>query len=203
MGQVLTEQVCVCVSGYSTGVEQMGAELGFSSEIGTLGLSLYVVSGHLAHRIRLTRRSSDLLLVSATRSPLDVADKAGPMILAPLSEYFGRRNVYLVSWFIFTCFQIPLALAQNTATVMICRFIQGFAGSAPLSNTGGVVHDLFGIDECGMAVGIYALSSADGPPFGNVVSGYIAQQKGWRWLFWVYVRRMLKARKVCGAEDSG
>lgn len=113
------------------------------------------------------------------------------MLLAPLSEYFGRRRVYLVSWFIFTCFQIPLALAQNLQTILVCRFIQGFTGSAPLANTGGVVHDIFGVDEGGMAVGIYALSSADGPPFGNVVSGYLAQEQGWRWLFWAYVRRMI------------
>jgi hypothetical protein len=31
-----------------------------------------------------------------------------------------------------------------------------------LANTGGVVHDLFGIRECGLAVAIYALSSVDG-----------------------------------------
>lgn len=46
---------------------------------------------------------------------------------------------------------------------------------------------MFGRDEGGYAVGIYALSSTDGPPFGNLVSGYIAQEKGWRWLFWVYL----------------
>lgn len=43
-GRPLTYQVCLCVSGYSTGVEQMQEEFGFSAEIGTLGLSLYVVS---------------------------------------------------------------------------------------------------------------------------------------------------------------
>jgi len=108
----------------------------------------------------------------------------GPLLVAPLSEYYGRRPIYLVSWFIFVVFQIPLALAPNIATVLVCRFIQGFSGSAPLANTGGVVHDLFARDESGYAVALYALSSTDGPPFGNVVSGFIAQEKGWRWLFW-------------------
>ncbi|OCF36230.1 polyamine transporter [Kwoniella heveanensis BCC8398] len=111
----------------------------------------------------------------------------GPMFLAPLSEYWGRRPVYLVSWTIFTIFQIPLALAQNLATVLVCRFIQGVAGSTPLANTGGVVHDLFGVDEGALAVGIYALSSADGPPLGNALSGFLAQEQGWRWLFWAYL----------------
>lgn len=111
-----------------------------------------------------------------------------------LSEFFGRKIVYLVSWAVFTLFQIPvsrntktvivrrlsvlipqLAIPPNIATVLVCRYIQGFAGScvlhraeghrsmltrysrllhrAPLANTGGVVHDCFGIAEGGFAVG--------------------------------------------------
>ncbi|WRT63889.1 uncharacterized protein IL334_000815 [Kwoniella shivajii] len=158
LASLLNNLVCLCVSGYSTGVEQMEEEIGFGSELGTLGLSLYILGFAF-----------------------------GPMFLAPLSEYWGRRPVYLVSWTIFTIFQIPLALAQNLATILVCRFIQGLAGSTPLANTGGVVHDLFGIDECGMAVAIYALSSADGPPLGNALSGYLAQTQGWRWLYWTYL----------------
>lgn len=38
----------------------------------------------------------------------------GPLVWAPMSEAIGRRPVYLVSWFIFTIFQIPCALAKNT-----------------------------------------------------------------------------------------
>ncbi|KAK8850314.1 hypothetical protein IAR55_004231 [Kwoniella newhampshirensis] len=142
LASLLNNLVCLCVSGYSTGVEQTQEELGFGSELGTLGLSLYIL---------------------------------------------GFAVVYLVSWTVFTIFQIPLALAKNLATVLVCRFLQGLAGSTPLANTGGVVHDLFGIDEGGLAVGIYALSSADGPPLGNVLSGFLAQVQGWRWLFWAYL----------------
>jgi len=154
----LNNMACLCVSGYSTGAEQLTEEFGVSAEIGTLGLSLFILGFAL-----------------------------GPMFVAPLSEFFGRRPVYLVSWGIFTIFQIPLAVAPNIATVLVCRFIQGFAGSAPLANTGGVVHDVFGIDEGGYAVALYALSSVDGPPLGNALSGYLAQEKGWRWLFWFYL----------------
>ncbi|TYJ55740.1 hypothetical protein B9479_003516 [Cryptococcus floricola] len=158
LASLLNNLVCLCVSGYSTGVKQMEEEFGFSAEVGTVGLSLYVLGFAL-----------------------------GPMCLAPLSEFFGRRPVYLVSWTIFTLFQLPLALAKNVATILVCRFIQGFAGSTPLANTGGVVHDVFAVKEAGYAVAIYALSSADGPALGNVISGYLAQEAGWRWLFWTYL----------------
>jgi hypothetical protein len=35
---------CLCASGYSTGVGEIEDRFGVSSEIGTLGLSLYLVS---------------------------------------------------------------------------------------------------------------------------------------------------------------
>jgi len=109
------------------------------------------------------------------------------MLLAPLSEYFGRNPVYFCSWFILFIFQIPLALAPNIATVIVCRLIQGFGGSAPLTNTGGTVSDVWDRNASGPAMSIYGLSSTFGPPMALVISGYIAQEKGWRWLFWVYM----------------
>jgi multidrug resistance protein len=109
------------------------------------------------------------------------------MLLAPLSEYFGRNPVYFCSWFILFIFQLPLALAPNIATVIVCRLIQGFGGSAPLTNTGGTVSDVWERNSSGPAMSIYGLSSTFGPPMALVISGYIAQEMGWRWLFWVYM----------------
>jgi multidrug resistance protein len=109
------------------------------------------------------------------------------MLLAPLSEYFGRNPVYFCSWFILFIFQLPLALAPNIATVIVCRLIQGFGGSAPLTNTGGTVSDVWERNSSGPAMSIYGLSSTFGPPIALVISGYIAQEMGWRWLFWVYM----------------
>lgn len=39
------------MSGYSTGIEQMQEKMGFSSEVGTVGLSLYVVSKHSSKQV--------------------------------------------------------------------------------------------------------------------------------------------------------
>jgi MFS family permease len=37
----------------------------------------------------------------------------GPLVWAPLSEKNGRRPSYIISWVVFTIFQIPCALAKN------------------------------------------------------------------------------------------
>lgn len=53
----------------------------------------------------------------------------GPLILAPLSETFGRRKLYLICFSIFALLQIPTALSPNVATLIAVRAISGFFGS--------------------------------------------------------------------------
>lgn len=85
----------------------------------------------------------------------------GPLLLGPLSEFYGRNPVYRVSYTIFWIFSWPVAFAPNigermslfdtrrristatTAVFLVFRFLSGFAGSAFLSVAGGSVSDLF------------------------------------------------------------
>lgn len=53
----------------------------------------------------------------------------GPLILAPLSETFGRRRLYVVCFSIFTLLQIPTALSPNIQTLLTARTFSGFFGS--------------------------------------------------------------------------
>lgn len=144
---------CLCAGGYSSASTGIAKAFGVSAEVATLGLSMYILGFAI-----------------------------GPLLLAPLSEYYGRSPVYIGSWFILVMFQIPLALAPKIGTVIVCRLIQGFGGSAPLTNTGGTVSDLWERNYSGNAMMIYGASSTFGPPFALVLSGYIVQNKGWQWL---------------------
>ncbi|KAF2240553.1 MFS general substrate transporter, partial [Trematosphaeria pertusa] len=67
------------------------------------------------------------------------------------------------------------------------RFVQGFVGSAPLTNTGGTIADLWERDYSGAPMAIYGLSSTLGPPIALPITGYFAQYLGWRWLFWFFM----------------
>ncbi|KAG9966927.1 MFS general substrate transporter, partial [Aureobasidium melanogenum] len=58
----------------------------------------------------------------------------GPLVLAPLSETFGRRNVYIYCYTAFTILQIPAALAPNIATLLAVRTISGFFGAVAIAN---------------------------------------------------------------------
>lgn len=53
----------------------------------------------------------------------------GALILAPLSETFGRKKIYLICFSLFALIQIPTALSPNIATLIFLRTISGFIGS--------------------------------------------------------------------------
>ena len=72
--------------------------------------------------------------------------------------------------------------AKDIQTVLIKRFFAGFFGSAPITNTGGVLGDIWSPEQRGVAVVGYAISVVGGPMIGPVVGGAITSSYlRWRW----------------------
>ncbi|KAI5841424.1 major facilitator superfamily domain-containing protein [Morchella snyderi] len=110
---------------------------------------------------------------------------AGPLVLAPMSELYGRRPVYLISLSLFFILVLPACLAQNFATILIVRFLGAFAGSVTISNAPGTIGDIF--DEHGrtMAITIFSLAPMNGPVLGPIIGGLVYGHLGWRWTSWL------------------
>ncbi|KAL4895338.1 major facilitator superfamily domain-containing protein [Aspergillus ambiguus] len=109
----------------------------------------------------------------------------GPLLLAPLSEIYGRRIVLgAANWF-FVAWQIGCALAQNIETLIICRFFAGIGGSACITLGAGVIADLMPIEKRGMATSIWGVGPLIGPVAGPIAGGFLGEEVGWRWVFWV------------------
>lgn len=109
----------------------------------------------------------------------------GPLFLAPLSETFGRRKLYLICFSIFSLLQIPTALSPNLATLLACRTISGFFGSVGIANGGGTLSDMFEPSERAGVFGWYLLGPLLGPSIGPLFGGLIVERLGWRWVFWI------------------
>ena len=92
-----------------------------------------------------------------------VALGIGPLFLAPLSENFGRRKLYLICFTIFALLQIPSALAPNIATLIAMRTLSGFFGSVGIANGGGTISDMFVPSERASVFGWYLLGPLLGP----------------------------------------
>ena len=109
----------------------------------------------------------------------------GPLLIAPLSELYGRVPVYHVCNILFIIFTVACGLSSNLNMLIGWRFLQGTFGSCPLTIGGGTISDMIIQQKRGGVMAIWALGPLMGPIIGPVAGGYLAQAKGWRWGFWV------------------
>ncbi|GMM37501.1 Tpo1 protein [Saccharomycopsis crataegensis] len=150
--------ICVMIiafgsSVFSTGIPEVSKEFHVSTEVGTLGVSLYVLG-------------------FAT----------GPIVWAPLSELYGRKIVLIISVFVFTCFQFAVATAKDIQTIMLSRFFGSCIGSAPLVVVGAAFSDMFDNRTRGYAISFFSLGVVLGPQLAPIVGGFISSSYlGWRW----------------------
>ncbi|PQE24376.1 polyamine transporter protein [Rutstroemia sp. NJR-2017a BVV2] len=142
-------------SGYSPATTKLRETFHVSSEIGVLGLSLYVLG--LAF---------------------------GPMTLAPLSEYYGRTYLYVVPYGIFLLFLLGTALVQSIGGFLVLRFFSGLFASVTIANFGGTIADLWPRDQIGPAMSIFLWAAVCGSPSGYLLMSFVAQTRGWRDVFW-------------------
>jgi DHA1 family multidrug resistance protein-like MFS transporter len=60
---------------------------------------------------------------------------SGAMFLTPLQEipHIGRNPVYVAALFVFVIFQLPIIYSYNIHTILVFRYLTGFAGSPALA----------------------------------------------------------------------
>ncbi|TGJ86490.1 hypothetical protein E0Z10_g2244 [Xylaria hypoxylon] len=109
----------------------------------------------------------------------------GPIIIAPLSEIYGRKPVLTAANAFFCVWQIGCALAPNIETLIISRFFSGVGGAGCLTLGGVIVGDLFRPDQRGLGIGVWNLGPLLGPTVGPVLGGFITTFPGWRYDFWI------------------
>ncbi|KAL1793817.1 hypothetical protein ACET3X_007238 [Alternaria dauci] len=110
---------------------------------------------------------------------------AGPLVFAPLSEFYGRRYIFYITFTLYLAFNFLCAFTPNFAGLLVGRFLTGTFASAPLSNAPGVLADIWQPIERGNAVAVFSVMTFLGPALGPVISGFLELRKVWRWCFYV------------------
>ncbi|KAI8633004.1 MFS transporter [Xylariaceae sp. FL1651] len=148
-----TFAVTFASSVYVSGIEGVMQRFDVSVEVATLGLSLFVLGFAL-----------------------------GPLIWAPLSEVYGRKSIFVISYTAYTAFSVAAAFAPNITALLVLRFFASAFGSSSMTNAGGVIADMFSKAERGLATGLFATAPFLGPALGPITGGFLGETHGWRWI---------------------
>lgn len=108
-----------------------------------------------------------------------------PMILAPVSEAYGRYWVFVGSGVTFWLGTLGCAITSNFGGMLISRLVAGSGASVFATLTGGVVGDLFRKEDRNTPMALYSLSIMAGTGLGPLISGIVVDRLSWRWVFFV------------------
>jgi MFS family permease len=90
----------------------------------------------------------------------------GPLLLAPLSEIYGRAIVYNVCNTIFLIFSIACAVANNLGALLVFRFFAGIGASCPMTLGAGTIADMIPLEKRGTAMAAWIMGPLIGPTIG-------------------------------------
>lgn len=110
-----------------------------------------------------------------------------PMFLAPFSEINGRRPMFVVTGILMVVFQVVSAVTPTFAGLLVARFLVGCMGSTFSTMVGGVVADIYHASDRNTAMSLFSGAALFGTGLGPLVSGFIAQNTTWRWVFYLQV----------------
>jgi EmrB/QacA subfamily drug resistance transporter len=106
-------------------------------------------------------------------------------IYGKLSDIYGRRTFFLGGMIIFLAGSALAGTSQNMTQLIIYRGIQGLGAGALMPIAMAIIGDVFPPAERGkwqgLIVAVFGLSSIVGPTLG----GWITDNWGWRWVFYV------------------
>ncbi|KAA8916747.1 hypothetical protein TRICI_001103 [Trichomonascus ciferrii] len=154
---LLTASIYMGSAIYTPGVLNVMDEFDISLTVGYLPLSLFVVGYGL-----------------------------GPMIFSPLSEHpaMGRLNIYIITLTMFVILQIPTALANNIAGLLVLRFLAGVFASPALTTGGASIGDVLTPANVPIGITCWSIAGTGGPALGPLIGGVLTEKAGWRWTFW-------------------
>jgi EmrB/QacA subfamily drug resistance transporter len=110
------------------------------------------------------------------------------MATGTLADRYGRKRIFFISIAAFGLASLLCGVAENVATLIVARFLQGLSGGAMLIGQIAVLSYEFKEGrERAIAFGWWGVIFGIGLGFGPVVGGGIAAILSWKWVFLVHV----------------
>jgi len=104
-----------------------------------------------------------------------------------LADRYGRRRIFIAGLLVFTASSLACGLAANAHMLIGSRVVQGVGSALMNPATLSIITATFPPRQRGMAIGIWAGTSAMALAIGPLVGGLITQHIGWSWIFFINI----------------
>jgi MFS transporter, DHA2 family, multidrug resistance protein len=102
-----------------------------------------------------------------------------------LAQVFSLRRYLLTNAVLFLVFSVACAYAQNLGQMIVLRAIQGFSGGVLIPLAFTIIITLLPKAKQPVGLALFALSATFAPAIGPTIGGYLTENYGWKYIFYV------------------
>jgi DHA2 family multidrug resistance protein len=111
------------------------------------------------------------------------------IVVIPLSAWLARvfslRNYLLANAVLFLVFSVACAFAANLQQMIALRAVQGFSGGVLIPMAFTIIITLLPKAKQPLGLALFALSATFAPAIGPTIGGYLTENWGWEYIFYV------------------
>jgi DHA2 family multidrug resistance protein len=104
-----------------------------------------------------------------------------------LAQVFSTRIYLLTNAFLFLVFSAACALAQDLPQMIALRAVQGFSGGVLIPLAFTLIITLLPKAKQAIGLAMFAISATFAPAIGPTIGGYLTENFGWQYIFYVNV----------------
>src|SRR3954471_15126535 len=104
-----------------------------------------------------------------------------------LGDFFGRKRYFVGSIVIFTVTSFLCGASHSLGALVFWRIVQGLGGGALMTVSQAVLFESFPRREAGTAMALFGLGVMVGPTIGPTLGGWLTDNYGWPWIFYVNI----------------
>ena len=102
-----------------------------------------------------------------------------------LAQVFSIRIYLLTNAVLFLVFSVACAFAQNLPQMIVLRAVQGFTGGVLIPMAFTLIITLLPKAKQPIGLALFALSATFAPAIGPTIGGYLTENWGWEYIFYV------------------
>jgi len=107
------------------------------------------------------------------------------LILGPLSDYYGRKKVFILGVMVFVLSSLVIASSPSYTYILTARFFQGATVCSTMVAGSSTIHSVFSGRRAVQVLAVLSSITILAPSLGPLLGAYIVKYYSWRCVFFI------------------